>query len=194
MRARARFMGLALAVLAGLAAVSVDAAAVKQVVRSIRTALYFPFLLLFFVSFLCRFWTRAFGLCSQSAGAYHLAVLYDDGTVSAWGSNEKGQLNVPSNLNNVVEIATGYEFTVALKRDGSLVAWGSNEWDQLKIPSSLPKIKQIAANGAHTLALSESGRVYAFGGNGYGSFPSYACDDHPSNQIPLTHPVCFQAN
>ncbi|MDK2124898.1 RCC1 domain-containing protein [Parachitinimonas caeni] len=88
---------------------------------------------------------------SIAAGEYHSAVLFDDGSVWAWGYNVKGDLgdgtytdrsnprpvlagNAADSppLKGVAQIAThAGEHTLALKTDGSLVSWGSNFWGQL---------------------------------------------------------------
>lgn len=46
-----------------------------------------------------------------------------DGTVAAWGDNYYGQCNVPPGLSNVVAVATGWYFSLALKADGTVVGW-----------------------------------------------------------------------
>jgi hypothetical protein len=52
----------------------------------------------------------AAGKSSNSA-----AALKTDGTVVAWGGNNHGQLDIPSGLNNVIDLAVGQRFVLALK-------------------------------------------------------------------------------
>jgi alpha-tubulin suppressor-like RCC1 family protein len=86
------------------------------------------------------------------------------GTVVAWGErNEAGQANVPAGLAQVVQVAAGGSFSVALKNDGTVVAWGSNQLGQLNIPSELTNVVQISTYGYHILALRSDGTVVAWG-------------------------------
>ena len=74
---------------------------------------------------------------SVAMGVDHGAALKSDGTVWCWGDNWVGQLgngtkpnsgsNVPqkANIEDVVAIAAGDKFTLALKSDGTVWGWGS---------------------------------------------------------------------
>jgi alpha-tubulin suppressor-like RCC1 family protein/uncharacterized protein YkwD/thiol-disulfide isomerase/thioredoxin/plastocyanin/uncharacterized membrane protein YphA (DoxX/SURF4 family) len=109
----------------------------------------------------------------------------------AWGANGNGQLGdgtsggfrftvAPvSNLKDVVAVATGWEFSLALKADSTVWAWGVNYYGQLgdgtttsryyPVPvGGLTHVKAIAAGGVHGLALDTDGTVWAWGANYYG--------------------------
>jgi alpha-tubulin suppressor-like RCC1 family protein len=84
-----------------------------------------------------------------SAGASHSLALCSDGTVAAWGLNDKGQLGNSSSTaqftapvtvtassgalhdKTVVAISAGGSHSLALCSDGSVAAWGSNANGQL---------------------------------------------------------------
>jgi len=62
---------------------------------------------------------------SVHAGNTHVAVLTNDGRVFAWGENQIGQANVPSNLNNVEKLFVSGWQNYAVKDDGEIVAFGN---------------------------------------------------------------------
>ncbi|MCL1817272.1 MAG: hypothetical protein FWG43_06705, partial [Clostridiales bacterium] len=77
-----------------------------------------------------------------AAGVSHSITLKTDGSLWAWGSNDRGQLgdgtltdcNTPLRIgveNEWAVVAAGYDHTVALKTDGSLWTWGYNRFGQL---------------------------------------------------------------
>jgi alpha-tubulin suppressor-like RCC1 family protein len=103
-----------------------------------------------------------------SAGVLHSVVLKSDGTVSAFGTNNDGQTNVPAGLNNVVAVSAGGYHTLALKSDGTVVAWGSNSQAQSNIPAGLSGVVAISAGKVHNLALKSDGTVVAWGSNSGG--------------------------
>ena len=103
-----------------------------------------------------------------SAGGLHSVVLKSDGTVSAFGTNDAGQTNVPAGLNSVVAVSAGGYHTLALKSDGTVVAWGSNYQGQSTIPAGLSGVVAISAGQVHNLALKSNGTVVAWGSNSGG--------------------------
>ena len=103
-----------------------------------------------------------------SAGVLHSVVLKSDGTVSAFGTNNDVQTNVPAGLNNVVAVSAGGYHTLALKSDGTVVAWGSNYQGQSTIPAGLSGVVAISAGKVHNLALKSNGTVVAWGSNSGG--------------------------
>ncbi|MCL2828644.1 MAG: S-layer homology domain-containing protein [Oscillospiraceae bacterium] len=123
----------------------------------------------------------------------YTVALRNDGTVWAWGFNERGSLgdgtttnrHTPvqvQNLDNVTTIAAGGSHNVALRSDGTVWAWGLNDrgqlgdgtigWDIMRTTpvqvQNLGDVTAIAAGGAHTLALKSDGTVWAWGLNGGG--------------------------
>ncbi|MFE3506298.1 RCC1 domain-containing protein [Kitasatospora sp. NPDC059160] len=84
------------------------------------------------------------GVDAIAAGGSHALALLKDGTVKAWGLNDKGQLgdgtivnaNIPvtvAGLEDVKAIAAGDTFSMALLRDGTVKTWGNNDKGQLGI-------------------------------------------------------------
>lgn len=95
-------------------------------------------------------------------------VSHGNSEVIAWGYNNAGQTNVPSNLSNVVAIAAGSYHSLALTAEGRVVAWGDNSKGQTTVPSFLSNVVAIAAGSYHSLALTAEGRVVAWGDNSWG--------------------------
>ncbi|MGH7493184.1 MAG: T9SS type A sorting domain-containing protein [bacterium] len=124
-----------------------------------------------------------------SGGAQHGLVIKGDGTVWAWGRNQKGQLgdntttnrSTPvqvSSFSNAVTVAGGIYHSVAFKSDGTIWTWGYNEFGQLGDNSTTDKtipvlaagltgVIQIAAGGRHSLALRTDGSLRSWGFNYY---------------------------
>lgn len=128
-----------------------------------------------------------------AAGNGHGLALLKNGTVWGWGKNDRGQVGndiaddtivytpqqVPT-LHDVVDIAAGNKYSLALKNDGTVWAWGDNSNCQLGstlsdtpilIPTrvkNIPSIVDISGGYNHCLALTDNGRVVSWGDNSYG--------------------------
>ena len=139
-----------------------------------------------------------------AAGQFYSLALCSDGTLASWGLNN-GRLgdntstnrSVPVVVNatsgtsalfgkNVVAIAAGKDFSLALCSDGSPVAWGAgNAYGQLgedtiAFPFAPVAVNMeggisalygktvisLAAGAAHSLALCSDGTIAAWGDNG----------------------------
>src|ERR1043166_8965661 len=91
--------------------------------------------------------------------------------VAAWGAGltnsfvypNLGQCIVPSDLTNVLAVAAGEAFSMALKSDGTVIAWGDNSAGQTNVPADLTNAVAIAAGYTHGMALKADGKVAAWG-------------------------------
>ena len=165
-----------------------------------------------------------------SAGRLPSLALLANGTVAAWGGNFFGDLATdtehnpyplpvctklespcqPENyLREVVEVAAGADFSLALLKDGTVVAWGENVFGTLgdgtadgpetctsgslsfacsRVPvpvTGLSEVRAIAAGDWHALALLKNGTVMAWGENEIGELGD---DTNTISGVP--EPVC----
>ena len=119
---------------------------------------------------------EATNVMSIAAGAGHSLALRKDGTVVGWGRNRDGQAtgvpirSFPSETNglvrlggrvlsNVVAIAAGGDFSLALKSDGSVIGWGDNSFHQIETPVGLSNVVAIAAGNQFCLAITTNKAV-----------------------------------
>jgi alpha-tubulin suppressor-like RCC1 family protein len=127
-----------------------------------------------------------------AAGLGHSLALKTDGTLWAWGLNDRGQLGDGTTADAVspvristdtdwVLVAAGGRHNLALKSNGTLWAWGSNVHGQLGNGTLVDELSPvqigldtdwvaIAAGGelSHSLARKSNGKLYAWGRNNRG--------------------------
>lgn len=94
-----------------------------------------------------------------AAGHEHSVALRNDGTVVAWGSNSRGQLDVPEDLTGVIGIAAGDKHSVALLSDGTVVTWGRTVGGPIEQPPGLSSVIAVAAGTDKNLALTSDGTL-----------------------------------
>lgn len=137
-------------------------------------------------------------VASVAVGESHTLALSDEGMLTAWGLNASGQLGTNNTANSrlpvavvrpaflngrqIVAVAAGNHFSLALCADGTLASWGDNSVGQLgdgstKVNSIEPlditrkgalaarTVVAIRAGARHALALCSDGRVVAWGAN-----------------------------
>lgn len=125
---------------------------------------------------------------SSGALSYFFLAISDEGSVYAWGFNQKGQLGMNDTLNrknptlmesmsghNVVAVATGRQHCLMLTDTGDVYACGDNVCGQCGIGNkkeniSVPKkvdigtsVKSIACGDEFSLLLTESGQLFSCG-------------------------------
>lgn len=104
--------------------------------------------------------------------------------VIGWGDDSSGQCDAPFGLSNVVQVAGGLEFTLALQANGSVLAWGDNIHGETNVLSGLTNVVAIAAGAYQSLAVTGSGTVaqwgeYWGGGTNYDSVTNFSIATTP---------------
>ena len=124
---------------------------------------------------------------SISAGYYHSAALYRDGSLWAWGANFLGQVGagpgapqlMPAQITSTPTwrtVAAGFYKAIGIRTDGSLWAWGGNSSGNLGTGDQLDRDVPTPVGGAATwqnvtiansvtLAVRQDGTLWAWGDN-----------------------------
>jgi alpha-tubulin suppressor-like RCC1 family protein len=107
-----------------------------------------------------------------AAGGNGIA-LNKDHTVVTWGWKDIFDLGpvtntVPAGLTNVIGIAAGSTFNLALKDDGSVVTWLVVPIGSVGNPPIWSNVVQVSSGNYHTLALLSDGHVVGWGSNEHG--------------------------
>ena len=103
-----------------------------------------------------------------AAGGGRSHALCSDGTLAAWGENDRGQLGDNATTNRSapvavvtsgvlsgktpIAIAAGAYHSVALCSDGTLAAWGRNDFGQLGDGSTTDRLAPVAVNTGGALS------------------------------------------
>ncbi|MHB9115043.1 MAG: RCC1 domain-containing protein [Thermoleophilia bacterium] len=132
--------------------------------------------------------SQASGWVSVDTGPYrHTLAIGEDGSLWAWGANNRGQLgdgttttrSMPTRIGTDTDwkaVAAGWWHSLALKEDGSLWAWGRSESGQVGDGTTTQRLvptrigadtdwAAIEAGMDHNLALKEDGSLWAWGYN-----------------------------
>ncbi|MED4955269.1 stalk domain-containing protein [Paenibacillus macerans] len=116
-----------------------------------------------------------------SSGYRHTLFLHNDGTVSAVGGNEHGQLGTGDKsqevavepvqvaaLKDIVSVSAGDGFSLALDKDGAVWAWGNNEQGQLGNSLRTSALKPVKVEGIPQAVAVEAGTYVALAIDGDG--------------------------
>lgn len=139
------------------------------------------------------------GVVGIAAGCFHSLAVTSAGTVYAWGLNQDGQLGDGSRAThttphrvaglpaNIVQIAAGCHYSLALTGNGEVWSWGESGQGELGdgtvahstrlTPVHVTALDHqgvvsVAAGGEHSAALTRDGTVYAWGDNRSGQLGS----------------------
>ncbi len=128
-----------------------------------------------------------------AVGGSHYLILMEDGTVWSFGRNIFGQLGTGEGVNayhdanhpvqvlglsNIIQIAAGATYSLALAADGTLWEWGQlmtssgiGEWEFSSVPvtvQSIANVTKIAVGDDSAMAIANGRQLYAWGSDGSG--------------------------
>jgi alpha-tubulin suppressor-like RCC1 family protein len=140
-----------------------------------------------------------------AAGEYHTATVMADGTVRAFGNNNRGQLGVNDTTtrltpvqvfgisSSATAVACGNYFTAVLLADGTVRTFGLNANGQLGVNDNTTRLTPVtvlnitsatavACGFRHTAVLLADGTVRTFGRNEFGQL---GVNDTTTRQTPV---------
>lgn len=100
-----------------------------------------------------------------SADTSYLLALRPDGRVVQWGSNDfDGRVVPPVDLNELVAVASGYGFNLALRNNGIVRVWGGTTVSFLGPLAAQTGVAAIFASGYHAHIIKNDGTLMTWGG------------------------------
>jgi alpha-tubulin suppressor-like RCC1 family protein len=130
--------------------------------------------------------------CQVSAGSAHTAAVRQNGTIWAWGCNNRGHLgdgttvsksspvSVVGGFTDWCQVSAGCVHTAAVRQNGTLWAWGDNAQGILGDGTTVSKSSpvsvvggftdwcQVSAGNCHVSAIRQNGTLWAWGINSIG--------------------------
>lgn len=151
------------------------------------------------------------GKVRQMASGYDAQyALMEDGSVLAWGRNDRGQFGrgqgssrTPENPmtsaspisvplpKDIVQIVAAGHFGIAVRSNGAVLAWGEHPAAEklsdvaVNTIAGLPPIASVSAGELHVLALTKTGLVYAWGDNKNGQLGAEPSDQFRRSKKPI---------
>ncbi len=95
----------------------------------------------------------------------NISLIAQNNTVVTWGNNIFNKLDIPADLDSIIEITAGMNHSLALKSNGTVVAWGRNHNGQTNVPPDLDSVIAIEAGLNYSLALKNNSTVIVWGHN-----------------------------
>lgn len=149
-------------------------------------------------------------VATVSCGPSHVLAVKKDGSLWAWGSNDRGQLGDGTNIDsrvpnkimeNVVIVSSGHNFSMAIKEDGSLWSWGCNDvgilgngketfFEGINNDSNKPlkimdNVSAVSAGEEHTMAVKTDGSLWTWGLNRDGKLGNGKKDGYVKTPIKI---------
>lgn len=116
-------------------------------------------------------------ITSISVSNSHVVGVHSDGTLSAVGSNDRGQLDNLGKWMDTQQVAVGYGFTAGLRATGGVWVHGCDEHNE-HAAMSWQDVVYLGSGTEHLLGIKADGTLVAKGTNDCGQ-----CDVYRLNQM-----------
>ncbi len=107
------------------------------------------------------------GIVTDATGTnrtvFYLNVAVKNAALVAWGRNDGGQTNVPSNPGALASVRADRNYGLAVKADGTVLKWGNHA---PALPSELTNVVDVSFGGGAAFALKADGTVVSWGEGG----------------------------
>lgn len=127
-----------------------------------------------------------------AAGQSHSLALKADSSITAWGNNSFGQINLPEG-DLYLAVEAGNAHSIALKTDGSIIGWGTDDYGQASPPAGNDYIA-ISAGSFHNLALKAEGTIVGWGIDKYGQASPPTGNDYEDIAAGYLHSLALKAD
>ena len=94
---------------------------------------------------------------------YTSLFIDSEGEVKIWGRDNYSQLSGLPVMDNIVDIAGGYNHLLAVDNQGNVFGWGRDNYGQSTIPESLSDVIDLSGGYYHSLGLKSDGTVVGWG-------------------------------
>ena len=91
-------------------------------------------------------------------GAGVILAVTKSGTITGFGDNTKGLLNIP-NIQDAIDISIGYDHCLVLTTGGTVTGWGNDQWGALNINNQISGIKKARAGVGSSFFLLTGGTI-----------------------------------
>lgn len=99
-----------------------------------------------------------------SAGHWNTCAIQVSGKIKCWGLNYSGQLNIPTDIVNPLQVVTDNQTVCAVTAAKKVLCWGQDDYGVTQVPKDLTGVVQVALNGETACTVNDKGKVVCWGG------------------------------
>jgi alpha-tubulin suppressor-like RCC1 family protein len=133
-------------------------------------------------------WFSDLPLQSITVGRAHSCGLTLTGTVLCWGRSQEGQIDIPNDLQEVIQVETGWHNTCALQTNGQVKCWGENDQYQNEVPSE--SFQSISLGKHFACGITDTQQLRCWGRNDYAQSEAPAGQNFQKVVLSLGYHAC----